>query len=69
MTALDIAKEYFPDLPDDALDFFIWECTGYPMFWEIGTDGNTPEECFRIELQRAKDERMDYDDTQEGVTT
>lgn len=55
MTALDIAREYFPDLPDNELDYIIWEHTGYPDFWQIGTDGNTREECFRTQLQRFKD--------------
>ena len=53
VTALEIAKEYFPYETDEILDFIIWEKTGYPSFWNIPGDGATPEECFRKQLRRA----------------
>jgi hypothetical protein len=54
-TPLDIAREYLPHLSDGALDAIIWEQTGFPGFWNIPADGNTPEECFRSQLQRYRD--------------
>jgi len=51
----EIAREYFPDITDEVLSYIIWEKTGYPVFWQLGEDGNTPEECFRKQLQTYKD--------------
>ena len=51
MNAIVIAREYFPNKPDDFLGWVIWEKTGYPQFWNIPEDGNTPEECFRKQLK------------------
>jgi hypothetical protein len=51
MNAQEIAKEYFPDKNDEFLSHVIWEHTGFPEFWNIPEDGNTPEECFRKQLQ------------------
>jgi len=39
--------------PDLAL---IWEKTGFPAFWNIPEGGNTPEECFRKQLQDFKNQ-------------
>ena len=41
------------DATDEEVEFIIWEETGYPQFWEIPQDGNTPEECFRKQLKEA----------------
>ena len=49
-TAIEIAREYLPRLADEELDHVIWEYTGFPSFWNIPKDGNTPEECFRKQL-------------------
>ena len=54
MTAIEIAREYFPDVCDDDLDGIIWSYTGFPGFWNIPKDGNTPEECLRYQLKRLK---------------
>jgi len=56
MTPIEIAREYFPDKDDEYLDWIIWERTGFPSFWRIPTDGATPEECFRKQLQAFKTE-------------
>jgi hypothetical protein len=32
-TAVDIAREVFPELPDDYLSHLVWERTGFPSFW------------------------------------
>ena len=53
---IDIAREYFPNKPVKFLWFVIWEETGYPQFWNIPQDGNTPEECFRKQLKEATTE-------------
>ena len=51
MTCLEIAREYFPEKDDEFLNYVISEETGYPSFWCIPQDGNTPEECFRKQLK------------------
>lgn len=48
-TFLDVAREYFPELSDDELDFILWEYTGFPSFF----DGDTETEL-RKQLQYAK---------------
>jgi hypothetical protein len=57
-SVLDIAKEYFPDASEDDLWFIIWEETGYPQFWNIPQDGDTPEACFRKHLQDFKNKTV-----------
>ena len=52
-TPYEIAREYFPDADDQTLEFVIWERTGFPGFWRIGIDGDTPEQCFRKQLKEA----------------
>ena len=52
-TAHEVAKEYFPDESDEFIEHVIWEHTGFPSFWNIPEDGNTPEECFRKQLGMA----------------
>ena len=49
-TALDIARECLPGYSDDDLEIIIWEFTGYPAFWRIPEDGDTPEACMRKQL-------------------
>jgi hypothetical protein len=46
-SALDIAREYFPDYDDCGLDYVIWEHTGYPSFWH----GDDIEAEFRSQLE------------------
>ena len=55
MKAIEIAKEYFTDADEEFLDFIIWSETGFPSFWQIPEDGNDAEECFRKQLQEAKE--------------
>ncbi|MBV6343649.1 hypothetical protein [Candidatus Magnetobacterium casense] len=45
--------EILPYANDEELDYIIWEHTGYPMFWD-SSDGSTPEECFRKQLEDFK---------------
>lgn len=59
MNAYAIAKEFFPDLPDDVISFILWDHTGYPQFWNIPEDGDTPEECLRKQLKEYQDSRGD----------
>jgi hypothetical protein len=51
----DIAREYFPGLTDTQANNLLWEHTGYPEFWSIPEDGNTPEECLRKQLKELKE--------------
>jgi len=63
----DLVREVFPDATDEQADYILWEHTGFPGFWNIPNEGNTPEECCRqqlynlrervIEEQRARDIR------------
>ena len=55
LAACEIAKEYFPEATIEELDYIVWGVTGYPHFWNIPEDGATPEECFRKQLQDAKE--------------
>jgi hypothetical protein len=54
-TGLKIVREFFPDLPDDPAGYVLWNETGFPEFWFIPEDGETPEECLRTELRRYKE--------------
>lgn len=54
-TVMDVVREYFPDISEDEADHIVWGHTGFPGFWNIPTDGATPEECFRKQLQTYKD--------------
>lgn len=54
-TAHEVAREYFPDKSDDFLEWIIWNRTGFPSFWWMPKDGNTPEECFRKQLNDFKE--------------
>lgn len=53
MNCLEIAKEYFPDYGRGKLAYILWEYTGYPAFWNMPEDGETPEECLRKQLLAA----------------
>lgn len=48
--ALWIARAVFPDYDDETLMVFIWEWTGFPMFW----DGD-PSTCLLKQLERLRD--------------
>lgn len=52
MTFLELVKEYFPDATDDEAGYILWNETGFPSFWNVPKDGNTPEECLRAQLKR-----------------
>ena len=60
-TIADVVREYFPGITDGCVEFIAWEHTGYPSFWSIPEDGNTPEECFRKQLQEYKDSIKEND--------
>ena len=30
----------------------IWGYTGFPTFWRLGIDGDTPEECFKTQVNK-----------------
>ena len=55
-TFRDAVREYFPEATPEEADFILWEKTGFPCFWNIGVDGDTPEQCLRKQLQEFKDE-------------
>ena len=54
MTYSELVREYFPDATDEEVELILWGKTGYPEFWNIGVDGDTPEECLRKQLQDFK---------------
>lgn len=54
MTTHEIIREYFPDATDSQCHDATWVCTGFPSFWHIPRDGNTPEECFRKQIADAR---------------
>lgn len=55
LEALAIAKEIFPDAEEDFCWYAIWNETGYPEFWNIPEDGDTPAECLRKQLIEYKE--------------
>lgn len=50
--AQDIARSMGKKLTDEQADRIIWEFTGFPAFWNIPRDGDTPEECIRTQISR-----------------
>ena len=56
LTFGDVVREYFPDATPETIDYILWEKTGYPEFWNIGLDGDTPEECLRTQLKAFQEE-------------
>ena len=56
MSWTDLVREYFPDATDEQAGYILWEKTGFPGFWNIPQDGDTPEACCRKQLQQFKDE-------------
>lgn len=56
MKPIEIVKEFFPNADDELADFILWEETGFPSFWNIPEDGNTPEECVRKQLRDLKED-------------
>lgn len=50
MNAQAIAREYFPGADERLINYVLWNCTGFPSFW----DGD-PETVLRQQLQAAKD--------------
>ena len=58
MAVEKIVKEYFPDASDEFIDYVMWEETGFPYYWNIPRDGDTPEECFRKQLAEAKERQI-----------
>lgn len=53
-TPLEIAQEYFPDASKEALDHIIWGLTGFPHFWNISEQGQTPLQCFHYQLREVR---------------
>tara|TARA_Y100000310_G_scaffold91334_1_gene88694 strand:+ start:11536 stop:11943 length:408 start_codon:yes stop_codon:yes gene_type:complete len=54
-SAKDIVLKYFPFISDDAVEHIMWGLTGWPGFWHIPEDGNTPMECFETQVRQAKE--------------
>lgn len=52
LNPLDVAREIFPDMGDDELDYMLWEYTGYPSFFNSKEPVSVQ---IRRQLQRAKD--------------
>ena len=53
---IDIIHQVFPKATKDEAEFLLWEKTGFPSFWCIPDDGNTPEECMLTQLKRYREE-------------
>jgi len=52
---VDLVREYFPGITDEAANDILWRETGFPCFWRLGEDGATPEACCRQQLQEFRD--------------
>jgi hypothetical protein len=55
MTWTELVREYFPDVSDKEADYILWNHTGFPSFWNIPHDGDTPEACCRKQLVKLKE--------------
>lgn len=53
-TALEIAREIFPEYSDDECGFVLWEHTGFPALWAL-QEGETIEDCLRRQLTEYRD--------------
>lgn len=49
----EIVSRYFPDADESLIRTIIWGLTGYPHFWHIPRDGNTPYQCFCCSVRQA----------------
>jgi len=62
MTAIEIVQEEARKLGkkicDESADFLLWEYTGFPYFWDIPNDGETPEQCLRKQVRKALKEQL-----------
>ena len=61
-TWVEIARKYFPEVPDRELQSIIWGRTGFPSFFET----DDIEACFRQQLQDEKDGRESWEASKEG---
>lgn len=51
ITWLELVREYFPKATDEEANGILWECTGFPCFWNIPQNGLTAEQCCRNQLK------------------
>lgn len=58
-TWVELVREVFPDATDDEADYILWEHTGFPSFWNIPEEGETPEECCKFQLELLKERIVD----------
>ena len=52
--AMSIVREFFPKANKEQIDYILWNCTGYPEFWNIPQDGWTATQCLRKQLGKLK---------------
>jgi len=52
-TARRIASEYGLSMDEGDLGYVIWNCTGFPAFWDIPRSGANAQECFEKQLRAA----------------
>jgi len=46
-----LEQEGLADVTEDLAELILWECTGFPCFWQIGIDGDTPIQCLHTQLR------------------
>jgi hypothetical protein len=51
-TISGIVREYFPTATDEQIEHILWGKTGFPGFWQMPRDGQSPEACLRSQLAR-----------------
>ena len=55
MTIVEVVREeaarFGCAMTDAEVEHVLWEHTGWPAFWNIPADGNTPEECLRKQVR------------------
>lgn len=53
-TPREYVKKHFPDAPDSVVENIIWGLTGFPYFWHLGKDGDTPYQCFTKQVREVR---------------
>lgn len=46
-----LEQEGLEGVTEDLAQLILWECTGFPCFWQIGVDGDTPIQCLHTQLR------------------
>lgn len=53
LSLVDVVRQELGEwVPEDFAVYVLWNHTGYPCFWNIPEDGESPLECIRTSVRR-----------------